>query len=53
MKAAGKSVGRIPGRLVIIINSLVGTDLGMAFFFLSVFRVGVVITVAVIKLEEL
>ena len=50
MKIVGRSAGRILGRLVIVVNSLVGIGLGTAFFFLSVLGVGV--TVIIIVLGE-
>ena len=45
MKAVGKSAERIPGRLAAVVDSLIITGLGMAFFFLGVLKVAVTVVV--------
>ena len=53
IRIAGKLVGRIPGKLVAVVDGLVSTGLGIAFFFLSVLGVGVIVAVIIIELGEL
>ena len=48
-RTAEKSAGRIPGKLVAVVNNLISMGLGMAFFFLSVLGVGVIVVITALR----